>query len=497
MSNEPFAFDDPADYARVREVFRSAGYTDEGIVGLLRSEGLTAVGAKRLPPLLRRTNGGTPLATLVRLFILGVPVDVEAARAALAPMSPAEWLALGLLEAHDDGVRATVQVRCYEDLLVAWDFSLALRGVLRPDYVMGISPSTLTLAGLTIRGPVRAALDVGTGSGFHAFLAARHSERVVAVDKNPRSVQMAHFNARLNGLDSVDVREGDLFAPVAGERFDLIVSNPPFIISPDNSYFFLHSGMKGDEVCERIAREAPPLLEEGGYCQFLANWAVLDGEAWDARLGRWFEGSGCDAWVLRRATQAPDEYAAVWIETGEVDERQFAGFFDSWMAYYERERIVGIGSGLISMRKSSAHANWFHASDGPELMGFPSGGDIERAFDALDMLRTHDDEMLLEARLRVAPEVRLQRVFEPGDGGWSTASTTLKRAAGLQYEGLIDDHGALLVTRCDGQRSVRAVLDELADEVGADPATVAPAALAIVRQLVEQGFLLPAGAQSH
>src|SRR4029453_4004829 len=90
---------------------------------------------------------------------------------ALAPMTLERWLQLGLLEPHDSLVRATVQVRAYQDLVVAWDFSRATRGTLKPDYVMGISPSTLTLGGLTIRRDNRSALDLGTGSGFLAMMA--------------------------------------------------------------------------------------------------------------------------------------------------------------------------------------------------------------------------------------------------------------------------------------------------------------------------------------
>jgi release factor glutamine methyltransferase len=73
-------------------------------------------------------------------------------------------------------------------------------------------------------------LDMGTGSGICAVFAARHSRRVVAVDINPAAVRCASINARLNHLEHcIEVRYGDLFAPVAGERFDLIVFNPPFL----------------------------------------------------------------------------------------------------------------------------------------------------------------------------------------------------------------------------------------------------------------------------
>jgi len=73
-------------------------------------------------------------------------------------------------------------------------------------------------------------LDMGTGSGVCAVFAANHARRVVAVDINPAAVRCARINALLNNLDhKIEVRHGDLFAPVAGERFDLILFNPPFL----------------------------------------------------------------------------------------------------------------------------------------------------------------------------------------------------------------------------------------------------------------------------
>jgi HemK-related putative methylase len=74
-------------------------------------------------------------------------------------------------------------------------------------------------------------LDLGTGSGICAVFAARHARRVVAVDINRTAVQCATNNAALNGLaERIDCRHGDLFAPVAGERFDAIFFNPPYIV---------------------------------------------------------------------------------------------------------------------------------------------------------------------------------------------------------------------------------------------------------------------------
>lgn len=77
-------------------------------------------------------------------------------------------------------------------------------------------------------GPTAEVLDMGTGSGVCAVFAARHARRVVAVDINAAAVRCARINALLNRAEGLEVRHGDLFEPLAGERFDLILFNPPF-----------------------------------------------------------------------------------------------------------------------------------------------------------------------------------------------------------------------------------------------------------------------------
>ena len=493
MSGSLFNFTDTADYERVRDVFRAAGYSDEGIVKLLGEQALTRFDAKRIPALLRRLSGGTPLEILIRIFILGVDEPLASARVAIAPMSPEHWAELGLLEYGSGTVRATVQIRNYGGLLVAWDFSQATRGALHPDYVMGISPSTLGIAGLTVRRENRSALDLGTGSGFLAFLAARHSKRVVATDKNARCVAMADFNARLNGLE-VECLEGDLFEPVAGSKFDLIVSNPPFIISPDNIYYFLHSGLRGDEVCQKIARAAPDHLDEGGYCQFLANWALSKGEDWRERIAGWFEGSGSDVFVMLQEIKHSDDYAASWIETQEGETGAYAAYFDNWMRYYNELGIDSICSGMVAMRRRQGGNNWFWPAEAPATMAYPCGDDVERVFLAQDFLRSTSNEALLDMALAHCPGLHLEQHFEATEAGWSLEGAELRKLLGLQYVGGIDAHGAELIGACNGQRPVRELLTAFAADLGTDVQSVTPGALAVLRRLIEQGFLLPATA---
>jgi release factor glutamine methyltransferase len=115
------------------------------------------------------------------------------------------------------------------------------------------------------------ALDLGTGSGVGAVFAARRGHQVVAVDLNPEAVRCARLNALLHRLeDQIEAREGDLFAPVAGERFDLILFNPPFFRGvPKNNRFDL--AWRGTDVLERFAAGLPAALAPDGVLLLLLS----------------------------------------------------------------------------------------------------------------------------------------------------------------------------------------------------------------------------------
>lgn len=124
-------------------------------------------------------------------------------------------------------------------------------------------------------GEPRIALDMGTGSGVGALFAARLGYRVVAVDVNPEAVRCARINAQMNRLEHlIEVREGDLFAPVAGQRFDLVLFNPPFFRGKPKDLFDL--AWRDDHVRDRFAAALPAALTPQGKALILLS---TDGEA--------------------------------------------------------------------------------------------------------------------------------------------------------------------------------------------------------------------------
>jgi release factor glutamine methyltransferase len=116
------------------------------------------------------------------------------------------------------------------------------------------------------------ALDMGTGSGIGAVFAARRGYRVTAVDVNPHAVRCARLNAMLNGLEErIEVRQGDLFAAVPGERFELVLFNPPFFRGAPRDA--LDAAWRSHDVIERFAAGLPAALAPGGRALLLMSSA--------------------------------------------------------------------------------------------------------------------------------------------------------------------------------------------------------------------------------
>jgi methylase of polypeptide subunit release factors len=475
------ALDDPQLIAELGETLRAAGYSGERVRQALGSEGaLISRPSDRLVHM-RKLAGQGPLGTLVRLFVLAVPVTAAEAAEAVAPV-PLERLSnLGLIETHGDEVTALVRIVPHDDLLIASDQRLEPGQPTRPNYVAGVHAPSLTLSHLTVRRPVETALDMGCGCGIQAILASRHSERVVATDFNPRATEFARFNAWLNGATNVEVREGSYFEPVDGSRFDLVVTNPPYVISPESEYLYRDSGLPGDTVSRQVVAQAPSALNEGGFATILVSWVHASDEHWARPLREWIDGNGCDAWLLHYASVDPATHTANWNnELSEHDPDAFAETLERWLAYFKRLGIETIATGAVILRKRSAGPNWVREDDMPQDRLTYASDHIARVFAAQDRLSALTNEgELLEDRFALAARTRLEQSVLLQDRAWTVDSITLTLQEGLGFRVAIDANTAQLLAQLDGSRT----LSEVAGPV-------ATAALPVVRSLYASGFLV-------
>jgi len=487
------SFERPEDILQLRDVLDRAGYRDTAILDLLGAKDFPSLRGTDLPLLLRRTGGGSPLETLVRLFLMEVPVPMESFKAAVHPLEPGTLIHSGLVETSGDEALGAVKIVPFQEMLFAFDLPRRLKAPDHRDYVMGIGRSSHTLANLTVRRSSRATLDLGCGCGIQGLLAARHSKTVLAVDLNPRAVRFTAFNAGINGFDNIRAAVGDRFKPAEDRRFDLIVSNPPFVISPENQYTYRDGGMTGDELCRSIVKTAPAYLHEGGFCQVLCNWCQFAGQDWRERLAGWFEASGCDVWVMRSETRDAATYASTWIQHTEHQQpERFVERFHEWMAYYERHGIDSVGAGLITMRRRSGSGHWFRADDAPEKMIGPCGGDIQRAFAARDWFqKTENRARWLASAFRLNPDIRLEQTFRPSQDAWEEIEVRLRRTSGLAHSIRVDIAAANLLARCNGSRPLGELASALAASLEVDPDSLIEPVLTLVESLVESGFLEP------
>ena len=235
----------------VRESLVRLDYTESTVAKLIGSElPPFRLRMQALPLHLRRLRLDDPLHAVIRCFLLKQPLS-EHTKAMLGELA-SPLVEAGLLQSVGSEYRASVELVPYRGLLVASDWPTAKALVSGQEPVMGVAASTRALDLLTIRRPFDAILDLGTGCGVLAQLAAQHGRSVYGVDLNPRAVELAEFNARLNGIGNVVYRQGSLFEPVANQRFDLIVCNPPFVISPARGWMHSHGGRRLDEFCQQI-----------------------------------------------------------------------------------------------------------------------------------------------------------------------------------------------------------------------------------------------------
>ena len=205
------------------------------------------------------------------------------------------------------------------------------------DQVMSVGADSRWLARVTVRRPVGATLDLCTGSGVHALLAASHSQRVLAVDINPRAARCTRFNAQASGATNMEVAVGDLYEPVRGDRFDLITANPPFVPSPVNSLGFRDGGRSGEEVQRRIVEGLPRHLAPGGIAQIVTELGERDDQPISERLRKWLGDAPMDIIILRLRVHAAASYA-IGHAQGDYD---FGSFLESVHDWSDNLRTQG------------------------------------------------------------------------------------------------------------------------------------------------------------
>lgn len=463
-----------------RSTLQRIGYTEEAISKLLGLRVTVTPGTRNMPYYLRRLPLDDHLSTVIRLFFLGVSESLAAVDTALAPMSVAQLQSMGIATAEDDRVWAEIRLIPYDGLFVASDRALSR------DYVLGVDPISIQLANLTVRRPQRSTLDLGTGCGIQALLAARHSDHVIAVDIDRRALEFAAFNAELNGMNNIECRYGDLFDSVEGLSFDLIVSQPPFIISPEAEYVFRDSG-PDPALCREIVHRTPSFLREGGFASVIASWPRRDTERLFEPVRAWIDMESADHVLLHSSSDDPLTYAAFLNSDKRSDPSLFDQTLERWTTYFKRSAIESIEFGAVVMRKRDRGKTVLLCESAPEHHGFRSGDQMARLLDNARLHPEEGEESLLRARFRLAGAIQANVHLDPGseDERWG-GRVRLADGAGIS----VRVAGAFLrvLPLLDGHRTLRQAALEAGFnlDTGSDAHDVI---LETVRSLLRKGLL--------
>jgi len=482
-----------ADFDLVRGFLQDAGYSAERVAARTGVEAIVQFRERRAG----RTVGVAledPLDLLIRLFMDAEVLPRDLVRRWIpAPVLEAlERLGLVMTARSDPaGCHAAVLLYPTEGVYIVSDLNVdpdpAFEEPLRDDVVYpAITLNTTRFLALVPVTPCRRFLELCAGTGIAALRAARTAGHAWATDITTRSTHFAAFNARLSGLANVTALQGDLYQPVAGQRFDRIAAHPPYVPAKESKYVFRDGGEDGEQITRRILAGLAEHLEPGGrlYCTCMAT------DRKEGRLEQRVRGMlGPEAGefdvlvVTRFEYDAVDYYTRVALagrgdfQTLEPTLRQLADLGVEQLVYstiivqrrasdrpvFTRRRQLGRGTG-------SAEVEW--------LLEWETIS-----------LEPETQARLLAGRPRVSPAASLQMLLRPANGSWQPAEVTALCEWPFSLRARSPVWGADLLAQCDGTVTGGELVERFRAG-GILPAAEAEAAVtALIRVLVSAGIL--------
>ena len=504
-----------------RALAAGAGDTGAGAASTSSDRPSPATGADSTSSAANAPQGsdvaGYKVAVLTALFMLGEPVSAAALETALPRTGVAGALAIGLVvptqsTSGEQRYTPAVDLRPHEAedahgsvrWWVASDLGELVTGqALAPDHVLGIGRAGLTLAALTPRKPVETALDLGVGCGIQTLYLLRHVRQVVATDISTRALEFTAFNVALAGVDSarVQLRQGNLLEPVAGQRFDLIVSNPPFVITPPSvrqaGLPLMEYRDAGGPILPALVRGLEDHLNPDGVAVMLGNWEHREGTSWRTSVNQWI-GKSLDAWIIQREVQDPVEYAAMWLRDGGLTPERSGVAFENalaaWQEDFDSRQVSGVGMGYLVFHAPSDAAApgavvepWRVLEEVPTSGQGALGEHVAQVIAAHEALRGLDDAQVAALKLRTASGLSKEEALTPTP---VPTAPVIRQAEGF---GRVIAVGmpevALLSASDEGLLTVAQIAAAVASLTSEDPAAVLADMVAATRTFAHAGMV--------
>jgi methylase of polypeptide subunit release factors len=453
---------------------------------------IVAVEPLHAPQNLLRLRDPGPQSALIRLFLLQQAAPEAELQPAFRACDAELLVELGLVERQSERLVPQADLYPYgEDWLATDRSDRAGEGRAgRFDAVMPLNMSSHTLAQLVLPSPVGVVLDVGTGCGVHAIRAARRARHVIATDLNPRALRFAAFNAALNGVGNIELREGDLWEPVRGERFDQIVANPAFSLAAETEFLFRDGGARGDRMTGALLAGAVEHLRDGGVAQVIGEFPTIGESGFEEQVEGWVGDTPCDRLLLRFGAMEPLEYAVAYAHQPFSQSREeYEAALGARLRQFEALGVRDVVLGAVLLRRTR-EPRWAarrvlpapERSMGRELI------ELARRLDRWESEEAPD--WLWEGRPAMVPGLRLTetRVWKEED--WEEETTHVSVAGDpfchdLQLSGPARE----LLALCDGTRRGSEIAAEFARLYQLAVEEAREAAVAFMKELAVQGLV--------
>lgn len=376
-------------YIRLKEL----GYDEENINNRLGVKDREFVMPAYLPFYLRiKLKENTLLDRLIKLFTFSLTLREDEIREIFTGNILELCLKTGLLSCKNGEYSSSADLFPCMGNIFATDHYFSASFPKNHVYPLGYD-SYLLARGI-INSHSRRTLDLCTGSGVQAITAARFSDKVIGVDRNPRALNFAKFNALLNQAGNVEFVQGDLYEPVQGERFDLILANPPFVPAPSQKLYFRDGGETGEEILEKIVAGIPRFLNDGGYAQIVTVMVLMKISSYTEKVRQWL---GEDAFCLLTMNSKYIDVEPFILGHISPDRKfdEYCDLVESWALNYEKNNIEKLIEGLINIKKTGK-GKWSGRQMNINRMTKPFSGEVKNLLNLME--KQEDREFLTDLK---------------------------------------------------------------------------------------------------
>ncbi len=468
----------------LRDALARHGYDGE-MLGACEAWAPGQLDAVRVPLVLHELRRRQdPAAAIARWFAYDDALTRREAEGLLGAATVDALLVGGVLVPRGELIGSAVRIIPFETLWIASDDWARTE-----DPVMGPGPTTLELARALDTTDATSLLDIGCGAGSLALLGrARGVPHVTGIDIDARALDYARFNTRFNRLEC-EWLLGDLGAPVAGRRFDVVVSQPAYVPRPAavGATTYLHGGARGDELALRLLRELPPLLDARGRGWVLFDTPGAAGRLLVERVRAALGPVPLDAIVVAPPKQSTRAHTVAYASLVDGDlGADYRDAVEHYAAHFETLAIDTLCHVLVHVERTSDDRAASVLLEPANMRGIDA--ELLARLRAGIRAAARSDAELLDADIVPASDAVL--VYEEALGGAqrSRYRVQFERTRGLEQT--LSDTAAVLLQSLRDHQPLRAAIQALAEALDTDVREVGVTVPEFVRRGLVSGLLV-------